>query len=254
MAELKQVVDFLGNLIMIDSFPSDSSNNGLQVEGKNCVKKAFFGVDACVKLFQKAADENADFVFLHHGISWKDSLKRLTGYNAKLLDPLFKKGISLYAAHLPLDANPEIGHNILLAKMLSLKNIGKFAKYADSEIGFKGNAPKGATLAKFAEILDTNLGGKSRIFGRPDAIISRCGIVSGGGGNECLRRAIEGGLDCFVTGEVGHESFHIIGESGINVIAGGHYCTEKPGVQAVMEKLSRKFKIKCEFIELPTGM
>ncbi len=253
MAELKKVKEYLDKLLMIDSFTADSSNNGLQLEGKEYVKKAFFGVDCCLRLFEKAAEENADFVFVHHGISWKDNLKRLTGYNARMIRPLFNGGVSLYAAHLPLDSNPELGHNILLAKMLSLRNIRNFAKYAGYEIGFMGEAPRGATVAKFAKLIDGKLNAKSAIFGNPDARIERCGVVSGGAG-DCIPDAIESGLDCFVLGEVGHSSYHIMRDSGINVIAGGHYCTEKPGVIAVMEKLSSKFGIECEFIDLPTGM
>ena len=42
--------------------------------------------------------------------------------------------------------------------------------------------------------------------------------------------------------------------TGVDVIAAGHYCTEKPGVITVMEKIQQKFKIDCEFIDLPTGL
>ncbi|MEM4248063.1 MAG: Nif3-like dinuclear metal center hexameric protein, partial [Candidatus Nanoarchaeia archaeon] len=181
-------------------------------------------------------------------------LKRLTGYNASMLSKLFSYNISLYAAHLPLDANPKIGHNILIAKMLSLKNIAKFAKYAGYEIGFMGTAPKGATTAKFAEILKRNLGSSSiRVIGDAEKEIHRCGIVSGGGA-DCIQDALDNGLDCFVTGEIGHSNYHIIKDSGIRVIVAGHYCTEKPGIFAVMKEIQKKFKIECEFIDIPTGM
>lgn len=253
MIKLREITRFLDTMLQVDEYSSDSANNGLQVEGSKEVRKAFFAVDSSLDLFARAAEENADFVFVHHGISWKDNLKRITGYNARMLAKLFSYNISLYAAHLPLDANLKIGHNILIAKILSLKKIAKFAKYAGYEIGFMGDAPRGATAAKFAEILRKNLGASTRIFGDPDKGIHKCGIVSGGGG-DCIQDALDNDLDCFVTGEIGHSNYHIIKDSGINLVVAGHYCTEKPGVLAVMKEIQKKFKIKCEFIDMPTGM
>jgi putative NIF3 family GTP cyclohydrolase 1 type 2 len=61
-------------------------------------------------------------------------------------------------------------------------------------------------------------------------------------------------LDLHITGEVEHSSYHPIKETGISVLSLGHYCSEKPGVWAVMEELQSKFKIECEFINLPTGL
>lgn len=252
--DLETLTSFLDNLLKIKDFSQDSSNNGLQVQGSETVKKAVFGVDSSRTLFEKAAERKAQFVFVHHGISWNDSLKRLTGYNHTLVEPLFKNSISLYAAHLPLDAAPKIGHNACLARMLGLKKCGTFAKYSGQDIGVKGAAPAGATAAKFARILDRELSAKCIVFGNSEKKIKNVGVISGGSGSHGITEALEEKLDCLVTGEVGHGSFHIIRETGMTVISGGHYCTEKPGLIAVMDILRKKFKLECEFIDLPTGM
>ena len=90
---------------------------------------------------------------------------------------------------------------------------------------------------------------------RADAPVQgKVGIISGGPGSFGIEAAVEKGLDCLITGEVYHGIWHLIQETGINVIAAGHYCTEKPGVIAVMQKIQQKFKLDCEFIELPTGL
>ena len=124
MPTIHEVTAYLDEILNLKAFASDSSNNGLQFEGSREVTKAVFGVDACAGLFMDAADADADFVFVHHGLSWGGSLKRITGVDAERIAMLASNNISLYAAHLPLDANPEFGHNILLARILGTESLG----------------------------------------------------------------------------------------------------------------------------------
>ena len=69
-----------------------------------------------------------------------------------------------------------------------------------------------------------------------------------------LMACIEGGIDCFVTGEMTHSMYHFVKESGIAVITLGHYHSETPGVKAVMNEIAKKFDISCEFFDIPTGL
>ncbi len=253
MAKLSELLRFLDEILDLTAYGNDSSNNGLQVEGNSSVSKAFFAVDSSLSLFRKAAAEGADFVFVHHGISWKDGLRRIKAHDSRMLSALYSGGVSLYAAHLPLDANPEFGHNIMLAKILSLKGIRPFGQYAGYSIGFMGNAPAGSTPKKLAALLSERLGAICSIQGDPDAIVKNCGIVSGGGA-DCAVDALENNLDCFITGERSHSWHSMIRDSGLNTVFAGHYCTEKPGVMAAMSIVQRRFKIKCEFIDIPTGL
>ena len=69
-----------------------------------------------------------------------------------------------------------------------------------------------------------------------------------------LDQAITAGYDAFVTGEIGHEQYHVALESKINVIAGGHYQTETIGVQQVMQKLQQEMQVETLFIDVPTGL
>lgn len=252
--KLDKLTKYLDARLALEWAPLDSSNNGLQVQGACEVNKAVFGVDACLELFEIAVDKKADFVFVHHGLSWKDSLKRLTGMNANRIKPLFKNDISLYAVHLPLDAHPEIGHNAKLAEMIGLKNVEMFSEYAGIKIGVKGELPEEKTPEELGKIFDLNLGSEHKIFGADNRKIKKVGIISGGAGTDGIIDAFTEGLDLHVTGEVEHCSYHPIKETGISVLSLGHYCSEKPGVLAVMEELQSKFDIDCEFINLPTGL
>ena len=244
---------FIYKTLDIGAIPRDASNNGLQVQGSVDVRKAIFAVDASVELFEKVVEKDADFIFVHHGISWCDSLKRITGQNAMRIKPLMKNDISLYAVHLPLDAHPEFGHNAQLANYLNLDDQEMFSKYSGVEIGVMGVLENESTIIELANILDKKLNATHKIFGDSDRKIKTVGIISGGG-TSGLEEAVELGLDCFITGEVKHEVYHTIKELDIPVIALGHYCSEKPGVIAMMDLISERFNIDCEFIDIPTGL
>jgi dinuclear metal center YbgI/SA1388 family protein len=254
MATLQEITRYLDELLGVTKIPNDSSNNGLQVEGKQTVKKIIFSVDASLELFEIAVAAKADMIFVHHGISWGANPKRFSGVDGDRLRTLFCNDISLYAMHLPLDAHPEYGHNACLAEMLGVEEQIMFAKYCGVEIGVIGKLSEPLTPREIADSLDAKLDGESMIFGDPTSGVSKVGIISGGAGYEGISEAINLGLDCFITGEVGHSSYHLIKESGMPVIALGHYASEKPGVMKAMELVQHKFNLDCEFIDIPTGL
>lgn len=197
MAKLKDVAAFLDERLNIAKFRSDASNNGLQFEGGQDVFKAVFAVDASHALFTTAADLDADFIFVHHGISWGGSLKRILSLDAKRVAMLAANSISLYGAHLPLDAHPEIGHNALLARMMKLENPSPFGEYDSLQHRFSGNAPEGndgqrtgkasglaTCFPRVLTIFSVILNGKSCVSGRFPAaeLIRRCSV-------NCMRSA-----------------------------------------------------------------
>jgi dinuclear metal center YbgI/SA1388 family protein len=254
MIQLTTISKYLDKMLELDKVPEDYSNNGLQVQGVDKISKVLFAVDACSAVFEKAVQIEAQMIFVHHGISWKNGFKYLTGRTAEILSILFKNNISLYAAHLPLDAHTSIGHNVLIAKSLGLKNTFSFANYCGINIGCAGIAKNNTTapdaiIQKLEQSLNTNC----NVYGiKKD--ITKIGIISGGSGSEGIEAAAAIGLDCLITGEVGHSSWHLINELGIMVISCGHYKSEIPGVKAVMNNIKEKFKLNCEFVDFPTGL
>ncbi|MEA2011773.1 MAG: Nif3-like dinuclear metal center hexameric protein [Verrucomicrobiota bacterium] len=256
MTTKKELTTFLDSFLKIADFPKDASNNGLQIEssGTNNINKIGFAVDACHELFILAAQQNIDYLIVHHGLSWGDNLKRLTGITSDRIASLLKNNISLYAAHLPLDAHEDCGHNAVLADMLNLKNKKKFAEYAGSLIGVMGNLPTPTTgkklIAKISSLLNTKC---ITIQNFSEKKLKTIGIVSGGGA-DCISDAAKHNLDVLLTGEFEHSHYHTIIETGIPLVAAGHYKTETVGLKALMKKIQKKFDLQCEFIDIPTGM
>src|SRR3712207_8555743 len=54
--------------------------------------------------------------------------------------PLVRHNVAVYASHLPLDAHPELGNNVLLARELGLEPTGGFARYQTIHVGTRGVA------------------------------------------------------------------------------------------------------------------
>ena len=248
MVLLKEVVEFLDGELGIKDV-EDSSNNGLQVSGSKEVKKIAFAVDACMEVFEKAKD--FDMIIIHHGISWDDSLKYLTGINYLRVKFLVDNNISLYAAHLPLDKHPKHGNNAELCRIFELKHIHGFGDYHEQVIGFAGE--KEISLKDFVKEINKKLNTECKVFDFGNEKIKDIGIVSGGG-SSALNEAIEKGLDCFVTGEVPHQAYQLAKEGKINLIAAGHYATETLGVKALMNLVKERFKVEVKFIDAPTGL
>lgn len=231
----------------------DDSLNGIQVgRSGGKVELVAFAVDACAESMRRAAAAGAQVLFVHHGLFWGKPA-RVEGILLERIKLLLGADMALYACHLPLDRQPEIGNNAVLARLMGLKDIKGFGEYHGMEIGLMGllDPPLGLD-----EILHRILPDGSRprtlIPGRKDPIAS-VAVVSGGAAMEALR-ALDQGIDLYVTGESSHSIYHAVQEGGMSFLAAGHYATEVWGVKAVAERLSRETGIKTLFVDLPTGL
>ena len=256
-ASRNDIARFLDHILELDQWPDDPSNNGLQFAGDAEVAKAVFAVDASAELFCRTADLDASFVFVHHGISWGAGIRRIDGILADRVKLLAANGLSLYAAHLPLDANPRFGHNARLSDMLGLADRRTFGTYHGRQIGFRGVLPESKTVSEFAQILDKALpsNGDFGFVGDPSQKVKTVGVISGGGAwPDLFDEIAPDHVDCLVTGEATHEVFHPAKESGTVILTLGHYRSETPGVFAVMDLVKSKFGIETAFVDIPTNM
>ncbi len=249
-----ELVHYLDRTLNLAAFPGDASNNGLQMEGKIEVKRVLFGVDGCLALFEHAAAENFDFVFVHHGISWGGEPRRFTGIHAARFRMMFGNDINLYGVHLPLDAHPELGNNAQLAKLADLTQLEPFCNYHGYMIGFLGHTRKLVRATELAAELEAKLNTKAKLIADRGHILKRIAIVSGGGGMDALEQAAATGADLLITGEMEHVMYHPAHELATPILALGHYATETLGPKAVMEHLRKQFTLECEFADFPTSL
>ncbi|MFH1860139.1 MAG: Nif3-like dinuclear metal center hexameric protein [bacterium] len=250
MALLSNICQFLDKELKISEI-CDASQNGLQVEGKQEVKKIVFAVDASLDTFEEAHRRKADMVVVHHGLFW-DKPQQLTGILYKRLQVLFKHQISLYAAHLPVDIHPKVGNNAQLMNFFVTKKRETFGDYHGTEIGFLGILQRDTTLSDVVTRLDKALNTKCQSLSFGKEKIKTIAVVSGGAA-DLVTEAVNKKVDLFITGEPKLSSYYIAKEGKINVIFAGHYATETLGMQALSNVIHEQFSVECEFIDLPTG-
>lgn len=252
MKDLSDVVQRLDTLLKLEAFPKDPSLNGLQLESSHRVKKILFGVDACEALFRIAAQMQVDLVIVHHGLFWGNGVRRITGALAQRIALLMKNNISLYAAHLPLDAHEKLGNNAQLADVLHLIKREMFCQYAGVNIGVKGQLQRTTSVQLLAKKMGDYLGVEGVIYGKTKPC-KKIGIISGGAGITGIEAAIHAELDCLITGAFEHECWHMVQESELSVIALGHYATERCGLRALLKVLADD-GFDVEFIEIETQL
>src|SRR5699024_3988063 len=81
----------------------DYCPNGLQVEGRDQVRRLVTGVTACQALIDAALVEDADAILVHHGYFWKNEPPQVQGIKKQRLQTLLNHDLNLFAYHLPLD-------------------------------------------------------------------------------------------------------------------------------------------------------
>jgi putative NIF3 family GTP cyclohydrolase 1 type 2 len=75
--------------------------------------------------------------------------------------------------------------------------------------------------------------------------------VISGGAAEFVAPAAEAGADAYVTGEPSEQMKWAADESGIHVIAAGHYATEVFGVRELGDLVAERFGVEHVFIDVP---
>jgi len=241
-----KILNFLNKYLNIKEF-DDASQNGLQIEGRNKVNKIIFAVSYSKAVAQKAIEENADMIIVHHGILW-GKVEPICGIFKKRIEPLLKNDINLAAYHLPLDAHPKIGNNASIIKLFNTGKIKPFGFYKGKAIGFKAKLLHKTSLNKLIETIKEKINPKPFVldFGKKE--IESLAVISGRASSFFVD-AIKEKIDLYITGEPAEEVFEISRDLNANFIAAGHYRTEVFGIKNLQKILEKKFKIKTLFFD-----
>lgn len=249
--ELRKLVDYLDSYLQISKYHDDAVN-GLQVENSELVEKIGLAVDACHESILKAAEEKCSILIVHHGLFWGKQ-EPIIDYHFQRIRSLIMADMALYAAHLPLDAHPEVGHNVQLAKSIGLIDQEPFASYYGNMIGIRGRLPQVLHINKAAEVVTNVVGSCQHLIAFGTENIRTIGIVAGSANDPALFKELKMlGIDLFITGEPRHGAYHLAQEFGLNVFYGGHYQTETAGMRALAKHLQDTFHVPAVFIDVPS--
>jgi dinuclear metal center YbgI/SA1388 family protein len=237
--------------LLLPNTVNDYCPNGLQVEGSVEINKVITGVTASQALIDEAIKRKANCILVHHGYFWKGEPQTITGLKMRRIKSLLMHDINLLAYHLPIDIHPELGNNAQLGNLLQVNNIQCHPNLKPSGIVMWGELGVEVEAINFkqrlASILQREPVHVSANSGKTIKKIAWCT----GGGQGYIDACVALGVDAFISGEISEQTTHSARELDIHYFAAGHHATERYGVKALGEYLSRLSNVEVEFVDIP---
>ena len=247
-ADLNSVVEFLDKYCAISGYSDcEGSYNGLQFENSGKVSRIATAVDAGINEIKAAALLGADLLLAHHGMFWTPPIP-FVRHNYEKIKNIIDNDMAVYAVHLPLDAHPQIGNNILIAQALNLTPVGGCFEHAGKQIGVLAEAPK-AGISELERRLKSLFPSTYKQIQFGSITPSKIAICSGSCG-DAVALLPEIGVDTLICGELRQRHYTMAQELRLNLYPCGHYATECFGIMALGELLAKRFGLECDFIEM----
>ncbi len=278
----QQLAEFCNNYLQVDSF-KDYCPNGLQVDAGRPIQRIITGVTACEALIDAAIAAKANAIMVHHGYFWKGEPEPIVGMKGKRIRKLMQHGISLIAYHLPLDAHPVIGNNAVLAQSLGLTITGALYPHESHPVGnIATSKPQTAadlikTITKVLDRKPLHISSNDKPSGIENSdinteqsdlsmvtnnssitdisapanpkLIERIAICTGGA-QDMIEQAAAMNCDAYISGEISERTTHSARELGVDYFACGHHATERGGIKALGELVSKQFNLEVDFIDI----
>lgn len=242
------LLNYLDRMLDPQSF-NDYCPNGLQIEGKQEIKKIVTAVTASKNIIEKAIEADADALLVHHGYFWKGETSSIQGYKRDRIKLLLENDINLYAYHLPLDCHNTFGNNVQLARILGLHVTGPLTLTERGiALGNVGNFNKKISATEMSELIAAKLG-QEPIHVCADKFGIKTVAWCTGAAQDYIEDAAKHNVDAFISGEISERTYHLAKELGVDYFACGHHATERYGVKALGEHLAEHFKIPVDFID-----
>lgn len=242
-----QLAKYINDYLACDAF-QDYAPNGLQVEGRADIKRICTAVSASEEVIRIACHKKADALLVHHGFFWRGENPAIIGIKRQRISQLILADMNLFGYHLPLDCHSEIGNNACLADRFGFKSVEKHFAGKTPDLLWTGHLQEPLSLPDFARFIADNLKREPFVIQGSDKLISRVAWCSGGA-QDFIEAAQELGVDAYLSGEVSERTYYQAREMGLHYLACGHHATERYGIQALGQHLSKKFDLEHEFID-----
>jgi dinuclear metal center YbgI/SA1388 family protein len=223
--------------------------NGLQVRGRTQVETLVTGVSASMRFFEEAVDLGADALLVHHALTMPGVIHFGHVFTDRLAY-LLSHGLSLVGYHYLLDSHPEVGNNAQILKSLGARLAEPYTAEGWGWVGeFEDGVEREPIFSRCAQLFSHP--GTQYPFG-PE-LVRRVVAISGGGvpRPEEMDWLMQHRIDLFITGETREWTREMFRECGINFVGGGHYHTERLGIQALGDVVQREVAVTVKFLDLP---
>ena len=221
-------------------------NSGWQIQlNKDRTEKILIALEITKDVIQEAKEAAADLVLVHHPLLFY-SIKSvdISRFPGCYIDELMGGGISVYAAHTSFDSAAG-GMNDTLARLLQLEEIQPFPAGEGAVYQNMARAGRLKTPLTFHQVCGMvkkalKLDHPLRITGDPQRMIHRMALCGGAGG-DLIEPAIYEGIDLFLTGDIKHHQAQWAKESGLCLIDGTHWGTERHFTEVMAGRLRETF-------------
>lgn len=222
-------------------------NVGLLVGRRNKeVKRIMLAVDATMEVCSSAIENNVDMIITHHPIifSKMNRVNDDTVLGAKIMS-LIEAGVCCYAMHTNFDTKGGMGKEA--ARMMGLKNTVVLEETKDGEgVGEIGILDKSLKVNELAAYVKEKFGLENvLVFGDGERVVEKIAI-SPGSGKSMLDISVKNGVECLITGDIGHHEGIDAVEMGLCIIDASHYGIEK----IFMEYMYNYLKDYCHDVEI----
>lgn len=235
---VKDIFDYINSIAPFE-MQCEWDNSGLVIGDFNAeVKKIGVVLDITSDAVKYAAENGINLIVSHHPVIFR-AIKTLHADDIPFM--LAKNGISAICAHTSLDI-AKGGVNDALAEALGFENAYSLSESGETAM-VRVIETDGITADELSKLVAKKLSTCVAVAdgGKEIKTVALCG----GAGADFFEIA---GCDAYITGEVKHHEFLQAIESGITLIAAGHYETENPVVAVLAEKLKNNFDCEIEII------
>lgn len=238
-----ELIAQLNNLLHPEFF-KDYAPNGLQVQGKEEIRRIVTAVSATQNVIDRAIEFQADALLVHHGWFWKNENPTVTGTKYKRLKSILSADMNLIAYHLPLDAHETLGNNAQMAKLLKAEDV---SGGQEGSFVWSGTI-KPCSVRDLASLLSQVLNRQALVLGDESLEVSRIAWCSGAA-EDFFESAIAMGAQAYISGEATERTTHMARESGVPFLVCGHHATERLGIQALGTWIQENLALECLFVD-----
>lgn len=233
MPNVREIYEYINSFAPFETQESWDNSGLLLGDPDKQVKTVAVMLDATKKTVEAAKEKGADMIVTHHPVIFS-ALKKITA--GSVVYDLLTSGISVISAHTCWDSAAG-GVNDTLAEILGFENAQPIELEGTAMARIAEVEPM--TGEELALLVKEKLGCHLRLAdsGKNITKVALCG----GSASSLVYEAI-GKADAFITGDLSHHVFLDAVDSGMTVIAAGHFETENPSMKPLYEKLKEKFE------------
>lgn len=227
---------------------TDYAPNGLQIEGRENIRRLCSAVSISQSVIEAAIQWQADAILVHHGFFWRGERAELTGVRRQRIGAILSHNLNLFAYHLPLDLHLTLGNNACLAQRLPVTNLSQHDVEKLPNGLWMGELTQSYTPQGLRALLQQQLLQPPIHIAAQRPAIKKIAWCSGAA-QDFLEDAQQLGVDAYISGEVSERTYDLAQELNIHYYACGHHATERYGVQALAAHLEQAFGLEHRFIE-----